>query len=714
MNHENSNFDLEEIQAALAARGPFAVLDALGVPFVREMRFARLSCPFHDERTPSATFGVGPEGTLRLHCFGACGRSWDALALVARVEGLDERSDFRRVIELAAGLAGVAPLPPGASPRPRPEPPPPEPPRYAPPDELSALFALTTPVLADPEAHAALLERAIGAGMVDDLGLAFALPPDVAPLPRWARALGLPWPAMGYRLLLPTYAAETGAALRRGVRAWRIHRSGPPGPKRVAPAGCSQAGLFLADLAARRMLGGGAPARFVVVEGEPDFLSMATVSALHARDWGTIGVVAGSWTPGLAALVPPRSVVAVCTHDDTAGDAYAKTIADSAEGRFEVVRRPPPADGEAKADLNDLHMRGGLADFDPFAAAPAAGALPKGDIDFAPGAVEWIRDFAAGRPKQAPMSTGFYDLDALLHGGYREGDLWIVFGRTGMGKTSCLFSTIGGHLLAPSGRGAYLFSVETKHDKAFARAFANRTGIPLARLLGSAPGTEAEVGMLVEAGAALSRKPFRLCDVRLTVEEIAGRVAAFAGGVRAAGGRLGIVAVDYVQRVKKSNPRHDEREHVMHVTAELKEIAMREDLAVVALSQASRRTEDRGDKRPCLADLKESGSLEEDADGVIGVYRPGYYDRNEDQTVAQLLVMKNRHGPTDRVDVRWRPETSSYHDDYAPDGGRLASKRTSEREERWRTRTKRRSTSSTGRCGAWARFTACSCRRRPT
>lgn len=666
-------YDVDQVQRALAARGPFALLDQLGLRYQREHQAARLACPYHDERTPSATLRVGPEGTLRLHCFGSCSRSWDALSLVAQVHSLDVDRDFRDVLATCAGLAGVGPLPPGHQPPPRQPHPEPEPPRYAPPAEISRLMAWCEAVTHDPVCSAALAGRGINPGLVADLGLALALRLDVEPdaIPRWARVGGLPWPEAGFRLLVPTFAVLAGEVTLAGLRAWRVEGDASDGRKRVAPAGCSQAGLFLACPTARRMLERGSAAKLVVVEGEPDFLSLATLSALHGRDIGVLGVVAGSWTTGLAACVPVGSTVAVCTHDDGAGDRYAQTVEASAEGRFRVVRRPPEgrhADGRA-FDLNDMARAGTLEAFDPFAFAPSAsdpadpGACVEGEVDFAAGAVEWIRDFAAGRPQNQPIPTGFLDLDGLLHGGFREGDLWVFCGRTSQGKTSAMLSVVEGHLLAPTGRGAYVASVETKNNDAFARIFARLTRLHLARLRGAEAGTEDEVTRLVEAGAALAPLPFRLMQRRMTVEQIAGRVAAFHGQAKARGQRLGIVAVDYVQRVKKTNPRMDEREHVMHVCAELKELAMTENVAVVALSQVSRRVEERADKRPTLADLKESGSLEEDADGVVAVFRPGHYDPSQDSRLAELIVLKNRHGPIDRVHVRWRAETASYHDD---------------------------------------------------
>ncbi len=677
--------DTDALDRALAARGPFALLDALGVRHTREGRSARLACPFHDERTPSATFGLGPEGTLRLHCFGACGRSWDALALVAVARGFDVEHDFAAVAAEGARLAGLAAPPIGASTSARREPPPPEPPRYAPAAELRALLGRSASVVDDAPCCDALAARGINPGLVADLGLAVALPRDHELLPRWARKAGRPWGELGYRLGLAAYAVQGPSEAPQsptleicGIRAWCVDPNRAADlPKRVAPAGCEMRGLFLACPTARRYLQAGEPCRLVVVEGEPDFLSLATTAALAGRAWGVVGVVAGSWTQALADLVPEGSVVATATHDDAAGDRYAKAVADSAKGRFEVVRAPPERDSSGEpSDLNDMLRAGTLEAFDPFKGAPELGGLPPGEVDGRTALVEFLRAFREGRPKLRPISTGFLDLDHALHGGYRRGDLWILGGRTSQGKTSCAFSGVASKLSAPSPDPCAVWSVETMDDDALARLLARQSGLSLSRMRSPAPGTEQEMAALVEAANPLVLAPWRLGSRArrrgerpppMTVEMLGGRVAAFVAHARRAGYDTALIVVDYVQRLAKSNGRHTVREHVMHVCAELKDLAMAEGIAVMALSQVSREVDGRDDKRPTLGDLSESSSLEQDADGVIAVYRPGYYDRDADPTVAELLILKNRHGPVDRVRVRWRPETASYHDDWAPE-----------------------------------------------
>lgn len=665
---DRPTYDLEAVQSALAERGPFALLDALGVAYRRELRVARLSCPYHDERTPSATLAVGPEGTLRLHCHGACGRSWDALALIARAEGLSCELDFPDVLERAAGLAGIGPSLGGyAAPRRRLEAPAPEPPRYPPPDELAALWQATCEVTEHPPAAAALEARGIAPGLVADLCLARALPSDGVALPRWAAKGGRPWPEAGYAMVVPMWGREEASAgpqsprlVGRSARAWHLDPSPPEGtPKRVAPLGMTTAGLLMADPRARSLLSAARPCQLVVVEGEPDFLSLATVAALAGRAWGVLGVVAGSWTTGLAELIPARSVVVVSTHHDAAGDRYAKSIADSAEGRFEVRRVPPPGPG----DLNDRHRAGGLEAFDPFAGAPAAGGLPPGESSGAEVLSAYLSGLRSGEGIATPTTTGFIDLDSLLDGGFRPGELWVLAGRTSQGKSACALSMLTEHLLAPGAPAACLYSVEMGRAEMAARVLSRQSGVPLATLRRRGEVREPELAALTRAATPLAAAEWRLCDKRLTVEQLAGRVSAYQGEMRARGSSLGLVVVDYVQRLVPSSARASVREQVMHAAAELKALALSEKVAVLCLAQVNREAEERDNKRPGLRDLKETGSLEEDADGVIFVYRPGYYDPAEDQGLAELIVRKQRNGALGTVHVRWHPEHAAYRDE---------------------------------------------------
>jgi hypothetical protein len=357
--------DARAVNAGLARLGPLGLARALGLPFRKEGPRVWVRCPWHDDRDPSASLSMGPAGTVRLHCF-PCDRTGDALSLVAHTRGLSVEHDFVEVLVEGARVAGLLLLEAelcereglGRRPPPKLAPPPavlpPERPRdYPSAGEVTGLWASARPlvdyrvdgpdsteaVVADPGAYEMLESRGLSPEAVTALDLARALSPG-AVLPRWARYRGelpasRPWPELGYRLVLPVYDHR---GTMRSVRAWRVE--GGDGPKRVPPSGCRADGLVLACPFARRMLAGDAkPERVLVVEGEPDFLTVATrFSDADESAPAVLGVVSGAWSADVAARVPNGALVGVWTHADRSGDGYARQVAETLAGRCAVRR----------------------------------------------------------------------------------------------------------------------------------------------------------------------------------------------------------------------------------------------------------------------------------------------------------------------------------------------------------------------------------------
>jgi hypothetical protein len=281
-------------------------------------------CPAHEERTPSCSVTNGPDGTIRCRCF-ACGWTGDALTLVAAVHGLDVRSGFRDVLIEAAAIAGLA----AAVDELRGDKP-----YYPPAQDVETLWRATGPASDDPDSAAHLSGRGIDPSNASRLGLVRALCLKTGlwcQLPQWARYRGDWWPAHGFRLVIPVYDV-TGTM--RSVRAWRV--TDGEGPKRLPPSGHRATGLVLANERARQILSGEtrAPARVVLVEGEPDMVSVS----LRWPWLPVLGVYSGSWTDEIAARIPFGSELIVRTHHDEAGDRYADEIVKSTKARA-VVRR---------------------------------------------------------------------------------------------------------------------------------------------------------------------------------------------------------------------------------------------------------------------------------------------------------------------------------------------------------------------------------------
>ncbi len=317
----------------LAGRGSFVSQGQRGVT---------VRCCFHDEKTPSMSVTRGPDGTVRLRCFG-CDAGGDALALIAAVRGLSLRRDFRAVLVEAAHLGGLlalaADLEAGRErnrPAYVPPPPPPEPERdYPDQGELAALLAACVPVAADPEVSAMVAGRGLDPELVAVDGLALALPAGTR-CPRWAAYHGVPWTRTGHRCLLPV-VGPSGAIL--SVRAWRV--TDGDSPKRLPPGGCRATGLVMADPLALAWLRGTArPERVLVVEGEPDFL--AACGWRLPLPYCRIGIWSGAWSPEFSRRCHARLKVYVWTDPDQAGDRYAEQIAKSLVPRGCQVHRWTP------------------------------------------------------------------------------------------------------------------------------------------------------------------------------------------------------------------------------------------------------------------------------------------------------------------------------------------------------------------------------------
>lgn len=299
-----------------------------------------ICCPVHDDSTPSCSVRVATDGTIAAKCHG-CGWSGDALSLIAAAHRLDVRGDFAKVANLAAELAGIEQLPRSSRicmPRPRATTPPE---RKRP--KLTDILSSCGAVAFDVELVGLLRSRAIAPDIVTDRQLAFAL---IGKPPRWAGHRvddrHLSWLESGHRLIVPMYGA-TGEL--ESIHARRLSRDGDDA-KGLSPAGCSHAGLVFADPMARQLLmTGTAPdwwtdRTIVIAEGVPDFLTWAVHYGDSEDAPAVIGVVAGSWTPEIAARIPAGTRVEVRTHDDAAGNKYAAAIAQSLVERCDVYARP--------------------------------------------------------------------------------------------------------------------------------------------------------------------------------------------------------------------------------------------------------------------------------------------------------------------------------------------------------------------------------------
>ncbi len=258
-----------------------------------------------------------------------------------------------------------------------------------------------------------------------------------------------------------------------------------------------------------------------------------------------------------------------------------------------------------------------------------------------------------GEPLGVP--TGFIDLDRLL-GGLQRSDFVIVAARPSVGKTSLCLSFARN--AARYGQHIAVFSLEMSAEQIVQRLVAAETGIDAQRLrLGDL--REEEWPLFVQATGKLADLPIFIDDTpsisALQLRTKARRLHAEHG--------LDLILVDYLQLMTGDVRSENRVQEVSYISRSIKALARELDLPVVAASQLSRAVEQRSDKRPVLADLRESGSLEQDADVVMFIYRDElYHPETEKQHIADILVRKHRNGPTGVVQLFFRERLAQFLD----------------------------------------------------
>ncbi|HEX5660827.1 MAG TPA: replicative DNA helicase [Polyangiales bacterium] len=267
---------------------------------------------------------------------------------------------------------------------------------------------------------------------------------------------------------------------------------------------------------------------------------------------------------------------------------------------------------------------------------------------------ERLQELARAGQRIAGLRTGFSRLDTLT-AGMHPGNLIIVAGRPGMGKTALAMniavnaaaSRVGTDMPATVG----VFSLEMPKDELFGRMLASEARVDAQKLrIGQLNGED--WGRLAQAAGYLSDLPLFIDDsAALTLLELrakARRLMAEHG--------LALIIVDYLQLMRSGSKNDSREQEISEISRSLKALAKELNIPVIALSQLNRGVESRSnkDKRPQLSDLRESGAIEQDADTIWFVYRDEVYDKeSEARGVAEIIVGKQRSGPTGTVKVRF-------------------------------------------------------------
>ena len=264
---------------------------------------------------------------------------------------------------------------------------------------------------------------------------------------------------------------------------------------------------------------------------------------------------------------------------------------------------------------------------------------------------------AAGSGKKIPgISTGLPDLDRVILG-LNKSELVLVAGRPGMGKTSIALN-MALYAAMNLKKTVAIFSLEMSREQLVTRLLSKAALVPSQNLL-TGQLSEQQWRSIAEAAQSLSAIDIRIDDnPTLTVSDMNAQCRRVPN--------LDLVVIDYLQLMQSAGSGHNwsnesRTQAVSDISRMLKIMAKELDVPVVCASQLSRANESRQDKRPMLSDLRESGSIEQDADVVIGLYRDGYYNKeSENPNLAEAIILKNRKGQTGTVELSWLPEYTSF------------------------------------------------------
>jgi len=257
------------------------------------------------------------------------------------------------------------------------------------------------------------------------------------------------------------------------------------------------------------------------------------------------------------------------------------------------------------------------------------------------------------------ISTGFYDLDDLLGGGFYRGELIVIGGRPGSGKTA-LACALGYNIASlPRNGRVLMFSMEMPGRDLAARLMALESGVSVKDIRQVNLAGKYEV--LASALGKVSDADFWIDEsLEPSPLEIRSKVREFV----CERGPLGLVIVDYLQLMVNSADENFVNK-ISEITRQMKILAREVDTPVVLLSQLNRGVETRANKRPSLSDLRGSGGIEQDADVVLGVYRDDYYNRDSpDRGTAEIIGLKGRNSGTGTVKLLFDAECCRFRNIY--------------------------------------------------
>ena len=256
------------------------------------------------------------------------------------------------------------------------------------------------------------------------------------------------------------------------------------------------------------------------------------------------------------------------------------------------------------------------------------------------------------------ISTGFYDIDKITSG-FHENELIIIAARPAMGKTAFALN-LATNMASSSGKSVAIFNLEMGAEQLAMRMLSSAGQLD-GRKLASGRIDNQDWKRINEAISKLSETNIFIDDTPgITIGEIRSKARRLASE-----GNLGAIVIDYLQLISiNSKYAGNRQQEISEISRSLKTLAMELQIPVIALAQLSRSVEARDDKRPILSDLRESGSIEQDADIVAFLYRDDYYNKeaaiDENTSKSEFIIRKHRNGPTSTINLIFKRDTSTF------------------------------------------------------
>ena len=308
---------------------------------------------------------------------------------------------------------------------------------------------------------------------------------------------------------------------------------------------------------------------------------------------------------------------------------------------------------DAKGPINDILAEAEKKVFNIVSRRGGEDYVPINQIALA--ALEHLNKVSKSGGTVTGVPTGFTDLDYKT-AGMQPSDLVIIAARPSMGKTAFVLN-VAQNVCFKQGLSAVIFSLEMSKEQLFNRLLSLEARVD-AQKIRTASMSDADWESIIEGSEVIAKSKLIIDDTpgANNISELRSKCRKY----RQEQG-ISLVIVDYLQLMSGNGHTDSKQQEVSEISRSLKALARELHVPVIALSQLSRKVEGRDDKRPMLSDLRESGAIEQDADVVMFLYRDEYYHKeSEKKGIAELIIAKQRNGPTGTVELVWMPEYTKF------------------------------------------------------